>query len=494
MTIPVLEITGLKKSYGLKPILRGIDLVLQPGECVLLLGANGTGKTTLLRMLAGLSKPSAGTACINGLDVVGDAQQVRHLVGFVAHQPYLYEELTALENLLFFGRMYGVEHVQERACELLQRVGLERRMRERVATLSRGQVQRLAWARALLHRPLLLLLDEPDSGLDQEGQALIDMLLAEHIQQGGSVLLTTHQRERALRSGNQIVMLANGRIVQTDQGDREPLGDSSYSRGDPRGRPVGGDAVGGDAVHFFTPRQAMPSISQMHHLPSLQKKETHLGGGILAILWKDIRYELRSKQIWIGMGTFALLVLVIFNFAFDLRVDDKAAVAPGALWVAFLFASLLGLGRTLAAEREQGPLDRLLLCPVDRKAFYLAKLLGNVLFIGAVEIVALPIFAALFDVPLFVGALLPIVLFGTLGIATIGTLFSTMAAATRARELLLPVLVFPLLVPILIAAVRATSNLLAPSVNEPPWLGLIIAFDVIFVSVSLLTFAYIAEE
>ncbi|MBV9020143.1 MAG: heme exporter protein CcmB [Ktedonobacteraceae bacterium] len=214
----------------------------------------------------------------------------------------------------------------------------------------------------------------------------------------------------------------------------------------------------------------------------------------LAILWKDVRYELRSKQTWIGMGMFALLVLVIFNFAFDLRVDNKAAVAPGALWVAFIFASLLGLGRTLAAEREQGPLDRLLLCPVDRKAIYLAKLLGNVLFIGVVEIVALPIFAALFDVPLFVGALLPIVLFGTLGIATIGTLFSTMAAATRARELLLPVLVFPLLVPVVIAAVRATSNLLAPSVNEPPWLGLIIAFDVIFLSVSLLTFEYIVEE
>ncbi|MBV8822037.1 MAG: ATP-binding cassette domain-containing protein [Ktedonobacteraceae bacterium] len=111
MTVPVLQITGLKKNYGLKPVLRGIDLVLQPGECMVLLGANGTGKTTLLRMLAGLSKPSAGRACINGLDVVRDAQQVRHLVGFVAHQPYLYEELTALENLLFFGRMYGAEHV-----------------------------------------------------------------------------------------------------------------------------------------------------------------------------------------------------------------------------------------------------------------------------------------------------------------------------------------------------------------------------------------------
>jgi heme exporter protein B len=215
---------------------------------------------------------------------------------------------------------------------------------------------------------------------------------------------------------------------------------------------------------------------------------------VIAILWKDVRYELRSKQMWTGMGLFALLVLVIFNFAFDLRVDNKAAVAPGALWVAFVFASLLGLGRTIAAEREMGSMDRLLLCPVDRKAIYLAKLLGNMLFIGVVEIVALPIFAALFDVPLFVGALLPIVFLGTLGIAAVGTLFAAMAAATRARELLLPILVFPLIVPIVIGAVRATGTLLVPAANEPPWLGLIAAFDVIFLTVSMLTFEYVIEE
>ncbi len=213
----------------------------------------------------------------------------------------------------------------------------------------------------------------------------------------------------------------------------------------------------------------------------------------LAILWKDIRCELRSKQTWMGMGMFALLVLVIFNFAFDLRVDNKAAIAPGALWVAFVFASLLGLGRTITAEREKGLMDRLLLCPVDRKAIYLAKLLGNLLFIGVVEVVALPVFAALFNVPLF-GALLPIVLLGTLGVATIGTLFSAMAAATHARELLLPVLVFPLIVPVVIGAVRATGDLMVASPNSPPWLGLMTAFDIIFLSASLLTFEFVIKE
>jgi heme exporter protein B len=214
----------------------------------------------------------------------------------------------------------------------------------------------------------------------------------------------------------------------------------------------------------------------------------------LAILWKDVRYELRSKQTWIGMGLFALIVLVIFNFAFDLRVDNVAAVAPGALWVAFVFASILGLGRTIAAEREKGSLDRLLLCPVDRKAIYLAKFLGNVLFIGVVELVALPIFAVLFNVPLFVGPLIPIVLLGTIGIASVGTLFSAMAASTQARELLLPILIFPLIVPVVIGAVRATGSLLITVSNEPPWLGLIAAFDIIFLSLSMLLFEYVIEE
>ncbi len=214
---------------------------------------------------------------------------------------------------------------------------------------------------------------------------------------------------------------------------------------------------------------------------------------VITILWKDIRYEVRSKQTWLGMGMFALLVLVIFNFTFDLRADNISTIAPGVLWIAFIFASLLGLGRTLAAEREQRSMDRLLLCPVDRKAIYLAKLLGNLLCIGVVEIVALPIYTLLFNVPL-PAALVVIVLLGTLGIATLGTLFSVMAAATSARELLLPILVFPLIVPVVISAVRATQQLITPSMNEPPWIGLLIAFDIIFLSISLLTFQYVVEE
>jgi heme exporter protein A len=206
-------ICNLKKSYALKPVLRGIQLTLPVGQRLALLGANGAGKTTLLRILAGLTKPDAGTVSVFGLDCRDDAQQIRSVVGLVGHQPYLYEELTPLENLLFFARMYNVMHAQERAHDLLRRVGVDKRAHDRVQALSRGLIQRVAWARALLHSPRLLLLDEPDTGLDQDGTVLIDSLLAEHFQQGGSILFTTHQLERALQLADGIVVLGRGRVA-----------------------------------------------------------------------------------------------------------------------------------------------------------------------------------------------------------------------------------------------------------------------------------------
>jgi heme ABC exporter ATP-binding subunit CcmA len=211
------EVRGLKKSFGFRPVLRGIDFTLNTGERLALLGANGAGKTTLLRVLACLVRPSAGRALVAGLDCVEDAQAVRHLVGFVAHQPYLYEELTALENLLFFAHMYGVRRPRERASFLLERVGLARRARERVAALSRGQVQRLALARALLHEPPLLLLDEAESGLDETGAALLATLLAEHAARGGTLIFTTHRPDYALQNADQLLMLSAGRVVYRER-------------------------------------------------------------------------------------------------------------------------------------------------------------------------------------------------------------------------------------------------------------------------------------
>ncbi len=178
-----------------------------------LLGANGAGKTTLLRVLAGLLKPESGTIRLNGIETRQDLQYLRRNIGFLAHQPYLYEELTVMENLLFFGQMYGIKGARERALTLVERVGLSRRVNERIGVLSRGQLQRISLVRALIHDPLLLLFDEPDTGLDESGNALLNELLQEHAQRGGGVLFTTHQLEHALSYSDRLIALNKGRLI-----------------------------------------------------------------------------------------------------------------------------------------------------------------------------------------------------------------------------------------------------------------------------------------
>lgn len=213
MSRPYLEIIQLKKNYGLKPVLRGVDLTVEQGQRVALLGANGAGKTTLLRILAGLAEPDGGRVSIDGQDILHEAQQARRAVGFVTHQPYLYDDLTVMENLLFFARMYGVKQRHERTRDLLERVGLLKRAGERASALSRGQSQRLALARCLLHSPRLLLLDEPDTGLDEEGIVLLETILNEQTHNGGAVLFTTHRFEHALRWSDHVGLLRGGRMA-----------------------------------------------------------------------------------------------------------------------------------------------------------------------------------------------------------------------------------------------------------------------------------------
>jgi heme ABC exporter ATP-binding subunit CcmA len=208
-----LELQHVHKRFGLRPVLRDVSLTLCAGERMALLGANGAGKTTLLRILAGLTRPGGGSVTLGGLDLCAQTREVQRMVGFVAHQPYLYAELSALENLLFFARMYGLRRPAERAETLLQRVGLGKRGRERVAAFSRGQLQRLALARALLHTPDLLLLDEPETGLDQEGLALLADLLYEHRARGGTLLFTTHDLESVPGRCDRVALLGRGRVV-----------------------------------------------------------------------------------------------------------------------------------------------------------------------------------------------------------------------------------------------------------------------------------------
>jgi heme exporter protein B len=218
---------------------------------------------------------------------------------------------------------------------------------------------------------------------------------------------------------------------------------------------------------------------------------------VLAIVGKDIAAELRTKEMVSAMFVFSLLIILIFNFAFDLRAENVWVLAPGVLWVAIAFAGMVGLSRSFILELDRGVLDGLLLAPVDRSAIYFGKMIGNVLFIGVVEMVILPFFIVLFNQPLSVLPLLAgVVILGTIAFAGVGTLFSAMAVHTRAREVLLPIMLFPVAAPAMLAAVRLTSAILdaTPFEDVSHWLALLIAFDVIFMAVSFMLFEYVVEE
>jgi len=218
---------------------------------------------------------------------------------------------------------------------------------------------------------------------------------------------------------------------------------------------------------------------------------------VLAIVGKDVATEIRTKEMVGAMFVFSLLILFIFNFAFDLRADNLQTLAPGVLWIAIVFAGMLGLSRSFILERDRGVLDGLLLAPVDRSAIYFGKTIGNVLFISLVEIIILPFFIILFNQTLAVApALIGVIILGTIGFASVGTLFSAMAVHTRAREVLLPIMLFPVIIPVMLAAVRLTSGILdrLPLADVQHWLALLVGFDLIFMVASVILFEFVVEE
>jgi heme exporter protein A len=234
----MIELRKLTKAFGRKTALRAIDLRVPPGESLVLFGPNGAGKTTLIRILCSLSRPTSGAVYIGGLDLKTHADGIRRHLGVVSHAPLLYDSLTAEENLRFFGRLYGVVDLETRIELLLEQVGLAARRRDLVRIFSRGMTQRLSIARALLHDPEILLLDEPDTGLDPQAAEMLHRLLAKlsgrppHRTENSSslrseqpapspgnsdgirtIVTVTHNLERGLALADRVVILANGRIV-----------------------------------------------------------------------------------------------------------------------------------------------------------------------------------------------------------------------------------------------------------------------------------------
>ncbi|MFM8828362.1 MAG: heme ABC exporter ATP-binding protein CcmA [Actinomycetota bacterium] len=204
---------GLVHAYGERRAVDGVDLGLVPGERVALAGPNGAGKSTLLRLLATLQRAQSGSLEVLGEKIPGGTRAARAGIGYLAHDPLVYLDLTARQNLELYGDLYGIDHRDARIDELLDRVGLLGRAEDTVRTFSRGMAQRLALARMLLHRPRLLLLDEPHASLDARGAALLDDELGLATADGRAAIIVTHEVERAVRVADRLVVLRAGRVV-----------------------------------------------------------------------------------------------------------------------------------------------------------------------------------------------------------------------------------------------------------------------------------------
>ena len=210
---PAIKVEGLTKSFGSRLTLKGIDLEVKQGESVALFGPNGAGKTTLLKVLATIMNPSSGKVIIDGLDAKENAEEARHRIGIVSHNTFLYGNLTAYENLDFYCRLYDVPERQERINEVVSLVGMTPRLHHRVATLSRGMQQRLSIARSLLHKPSIILLDEPETGLDRQANAMLWEIFQSEGEHTRTIILTTHNLERGLEVAQRVLILDKGLIV-----------------------------------------------------------------------------------------------------------------------------------------------------------------------------------------------------------------------------------------------------------------------------------------
>ena len=217
---------------------------------------------------------------------------------------------------------------------------------------------------------------------------------------------------------------------------------------------------------------------------------------VSAVIWKDLQAEFRSRELFSAMLVFSLLIILIFNFALELDLKTRQSVTAGVLWATFAFAGTLGLNRSMAIEKDRGCLDGLLLAPVDRSAIYFGKVISNLVFMLIVEIIVLPVYSVLYNTNLFQPGLLLVILLGSIGYVAVGTLLATMSVQTRTRDILLPILLFPIVIPVILAAVKASDGFLAhvelSEILLP--INLLIAYDIIFLAVAFMVFDNVVEE
>ena len=448
---PAVEVHALGRDYGERVALSDVTLTVRAGATLAVFGPNGAGKSTLLRVLASLLRPHRGSVRVLGRALPGEGWAVRGRVGLLGHEPLLYRDLSGRENLRYQARLFGVD--AERVEQLLERTGMTRRADEPLRTLSRGMVQRLAVCRAVLHEP---------------------------------------RAAAARRTAGQPRPGRRGIARAADRAGRRP-----HPRAD-EPRPGGGTRAGGPRAR-----------------PARRPRDRHRGGGgryrgraesavpvsrtVSAIVRKDLLLELRTKETVPAMALFAVTTFVVFHFGLN-RGSVAGDLAAGVLWVTLLFAAMLGINRLFVAEREQGGFDAFLLAPADRTALLFAKAAALFAFLSVLELIAVPAFALLLLEPSpwpALPGLIGVLALANVGIAVIGTLASALAIQTRARDLIAPLLALPLLIPVVIAAARATTPLLlagGPAGVPARWPLILGLYDVVFALTAYAVFDFLLED
>jgi len=487
--LTMIDATELVCRFGPLRALDGASIQVPRGGFTVLVGPNGAGKTTLIRVLATLRRPDGGDAFVGGHEVVSGADSVRRLIGYVGHRTMLYPDLTVQENLSFHARLHGVANDDDVLRSVLVQVGLDQRRHDRVRGLSRGMLQRLAIARATLHDPPVLLLDEPHTGLDPTAAEALDETLTMLVGQGRTVLLATHDLARASRLADRIVMLHRGRVVwEADAGDLSAADLEARYRASVEGA-VGAEEVGGPARGERADEREQVSA----------RGRTGFMAATRALVWKDFASELRARAVVPPVLVFSLLIVVIFQFALPPDAAARQAAAAGGLWVALLLGSTLGLSRTMATDSETDGITGILVSPIDRGAIFAGKWTAAYLFALLVAVMLLPFLVVLLELritPMQVLETGVVLALGLAGWTAAGVLFGAMAVSTRAREVLLPVLLYPMVLPLVIPAVQATGLVfdgsgLAAAAGP---LGLIVAFDAVFWVLGFLFLSHIAGE
>jgi heme exporter protein CcmB len=536
-------------DYGRRRVLSRVSFDCAAGTITGLLGPNGAGKSTLLAVAATRGRPSAGSVRYGdgaAADTAIEPRLLRSRIGWLGHDPGFYPELTALENLQFFAALHdtrgGAPPGAARFEAALTRAALSDRADDAVGGFSRGMRQRLGLERVLMHDPRLVLLDEPFTGLDDASALALRERLAGLKASGAIVLLTTHDLDFVSGLLDHAVVLRNGRVADQFALGGTPLA-ADPERASAPGReqasaetalleryrravaalpeaPAAGSSGSPDAsgAEPSAPRRlgGEPSVFRANAGTGRERSEARASArdtseesvgtavrrlvrAAALVARKDLIVEYRSRELFLTTLFFAVSCVLVFAFAFVKEGRPLVEAAAGILWIAVAFAGTLALGRTFEREQASQTLQALLQAPVDRAAIYIGKLLGLLALLAVVEIVVVPLVSLFFQTPLGAGAWLVALLLvtGTIGFLAVGTLFSAMLVRTRSRDVLLPVLLYPMTVPVMLAGVRGSSAMLQATPDEPAarmWLSMLVLFDVVFVTLALWTFDAVTSE